>query len=94
MWVSSKTTTPVALMRTTWDYQQGLSIALKGGTAQSGHTHLDAGSFIFISKDTRWSTDLGPQDYNSLVRNLIVGKCLDTITWLIIHFLLTINIKM
>lgn len=66
MWVSSKTTTPVALMRTTWDYQQGLSIALKGGTAQSGHTHLDAGSFIFISKDTRWSTDLGPQDYNSL----------------------------
>ena len=27
---------------------------------------MDAGSFIFISKDTRWSTDLGPQDYNSL----------------------------
>ena len=49
MWVSSKTTTPVALMRTTWDYQQGLSIALKGGTAQSGHTHLDAGSVRILA---------------------------------------------
>lgn len=66
MWVSDKTTTPVALMRTDWNYKKGLSIAMKGGTAQSGHAHLDAGTFIFVDKNIRWAIDLGPQDYNSL----------------------------
>ena len=34
MWVASKATVPVALMRTSWNYKQGMSLAIKGGTAQ------------------------------------------------------------
>jgi hypothetical protein len=48
----SKTTTPVACMPLPGIINRDY-LALKGGTAQSGHTHLDAGSFNFISKDTR-----------------------------------------
>ena len=66
MWVASKATVPVALMRTSWNYKQGMSLAIKGGTAQAGHAHLDAGSFVFVNNNIRWAIDLGPQDYNSL----------------------------
>ena len=66
MWVSSKTTTPVALMRTSWEYNRGMCLAFKGGIAASGHTHLDVGSFVFIDNGVRWGIDLGPQDYHSL----------------------------
>ena len=65
-WVSAKGKQPVAIMRTNWEFNKGLSAAIKGGTAQTRHAHLDAGSFIITDRDIRWSMDFGPQDYHSL----------------------------
>lgn len=66
MWISSNTKVPVAMMRTCWNFNKGLSMAIKGGTAQTGHAHLDVGSFIIVDNNIRWAIDFGPQDYNSL----------------------------
>lgn len=66
MWCTKTATTPVALMRTSWEYGEGASLAVKGGTAQSGHCHLDAGSFVYVKDGIRWIMDLGPQKYDSL----------------------------
>ncbi|WP_300600758.1 heparinase II/III family protein [Niabella sp.] len=66
MWVSATSQQPVAIMRTDWQFKQGLSAAIKAGTAQAGHTHLDVGSFIITDHDVRWAMDFGPQDYNSI----------------------------
>lgn len=64
MWWTSGAVNPMGFIRTDWHYGQGLSIAIKGGSAQSGHCHLDAGSFIFTERRTRWAMDLGPQSYD------------------------------
>lgn len=69
MWVSKSSTVPIAMMRSNWDYFNGMSLAVKGGTAQSGHSHLDAGSFVFVNDGVRWAIDLGPQSYDSLDEN-------------------------
>lgn len=66
LWATKDATVPVALMRTDWNFGKGQSAAFKGGTAQSGHPHLDAGSFLYTDGETRWAIDLGPQNYNSL----------------------------
>ena len=66
MWVSAQSLQPVAVMRTDWKFKKGLSAAIKGGTAQAGHTHLDVGSFIITDHDIRWAMDFGPQEYNML----------------------------
>lgn len=66
MWVSDSSPVPIAMMRTDWNYFHGMSIAVKGGTAQSGHSHLDAGSFIFANDSIRWAIDIGPQSYDSI----------------------------
>ena len=66
MWVSAKSQQPVAVMRTNWEFKKGLSAAIKGGTAQAGHTHLDVGAFIITDHNIRWAMDFGPQEYNML----------------------------
>ena len=66
MWCTKTATTPVALMRTSWEFGESASLAVKGGTAQSGHCHLDAGSFVYVKDGIRWIMDLGPQKYDSL----------------------------
>ena len=66
MWVSAQSLQPVAVMRTDWKFKKGLSAAIKGGTAQAGHPHLDVGSFIITDHDIRWAMDFGPQEYNML----------------------------
>lgn len=66
IWATKNATIPVALMRNSWKFGHGQSVAFKGGTAQSGHPHLDAGSFVYTDGLTRWAIDLGPQNYNSL----------------------------
>ncbi len=53
---------PVALMRSDWT-SQGLFVGIKGGTAQNGHAHLDAGSFVLDAHGVRWAVDLGGQEY-------------------------------
>ncbi len=66
MWVAQNTTTPVALMRTSWTDKNAIYLAFKGGTAMAGHAHLDVGSFIMEADGERWAMDFGWQDYHSL----------------------------
>lgn len=65
MWTSACKTTPVALMRTSWD-KDAVFLAFKGGCAQNGHAHLDGGSFVLVANGQRWAMDFPRQDYNSL----------------------------
>jgi hypothetical protein len=65
MWVGSGKT-PVALMRTSWTDPNAIFVGTKGGSGNTGHAHLDAGSFVMEADGVRWAIDFGPQDYNSL----------------------------
>ncbi|WP_282784518.1 heparinase II/III domain-containing protein [Phaeodactylibacter xiamenensis] len=51
----------------------GLYLAAKGGSAKDNHANMDAGSFILEWKRTRFSIDLGNQDYYELERTIGVG---------------------
>ena len=58
---------PVVLVRTGWKDDPGDKyLAMKGGSAQLSHTHLDAGSFVYDAGTLRWAMDLGMVNYNSL----------------------------
>lgn len=59
-------TTPVYIYREGWDSTADDYLAIKGGLAQSSHSHQDQGSFFFESDGVAWATDLGMQEYNSL----------------------------
>lgn len=88
MWVSATSEQPVAIMRTNWNFNKGLSAAIKGGTAQTGHTHLDVGSFIITEQNIRWAMDFGPQDYDSIEKlgmNLW-GRKQDSDRWKIFRY--------
>lgn len=58
--------TPVALVRTNWNAGEGMYLGVKGGSANTNHAHMDAGSFVFDALGVRWATDLGMQEYYSL----------------------------
>jgi hypothetical protein len=57
---------PVSLMRTSWSDPNAIYVALKGGSPNVNHAHMDAGSFVMEANGIRWAMDFGPQDYNSL----------------------------
>jgi len=59
-------TTPVYIYREGWDSPADDYLGIKGGLAQSSHSHADQGSFFFESDGVAWATDLGMQEYNSL----------------------------
>ncbi|EAY07511.1 hypothetical protein TVAG_124840 [Trichomonas vaginalis G3] len=61
-----KGTTPVILVRTSWDGANGTSFGIKGGRAKDSHAHMDAGSFVFDALGVRWASDLGSSDYTTL----------------------------
>lgn len=60
---------PIALMRTSWNSPDALSIAFKGGTMTTSHSHMDVGSFLFDVGNTRWAMDYGADDYTKLEAN-------------------------
>ena len=68
MW-HGRGTTPVAVMRTSWEQPQALYVGLKGGTASSNHAHMDAGSFVMEADGVRWAMDFGREDYERLESN-------------------------
>ena len=45
---------------------QDTYLAVKGGSPQNSHAHMDGGSFIYEWGGVRWAVDLGSQDYHSL----------------------------
>ena len=56
--------TPVVLFRTLWDNSDDdRYLGIKGGQANSGHGHMDAGSFIYDALGLRWSEDVQREGY-------------------------------
>jgi hypothetical protein len=64
-WVGQGTS-PVALMRTSWDDTNAVFVGLKTGSPSVNHAHMDMGSFVIDAQGERWAMDFGMQDYNSL----------------------------
>ncbi|MEI8271063.1 MAG: heparinase II/III family protein [Paludibacter sp.] len=62
MWVT-QSRIPVAAMRSSWTNENAIYFGFKGGSALSGHAHMDAGSFFFEADGVRWGLDLGMQKY-------------------------------
>ncbi len=58
--------TPVALMRSGWDFNKDIFLGFKCGTPSASHAHMDVGSFILDMNGQRWAMDLGGQKYHSL----------------------------
>lgn len=57
---------PLFLYRSSFHKNTDSYLAVKGGTAKSNHSHMDAGSFIYEWEGVRWAMDLGNQSYYSL----------------------------
>jgi hypothetical protein len=51
-------------MRSSWQDDQGIFVALKAGDNRAAHAHLDLGTFVLDAQGQRWALDLGPDDYN------------------------------
>lgn len=58
--------TPVAIVRTNWQNNQGKYLGIKGGSASDGHAHMDQGSFVYDDEGLRWAMDFGMQSYITL----------------------------
>ncbi len=54
------------MLRTSWTDADAVYVAIKAGTPSASHAHMDIGSFVLDAEGTRWSLDLGAQDYNAL----------------------------
>lgn len=57
---------PIALFRTSWEDEQSLWLATKGGNNENNHNHMDAGTFVIYAGGVRWSNDLGSDNYYAL----------------------------
>lgn len=57
---------PMAVIRSAWNDPNASFIALKGGTPDNSHGHMDAGSFVLEANGVRWALDLGTEDYNKM----------------------------
>lgn len=53
----------VAIFRTDWS-KEAAWLAIKGGTPEGGHGHMDVGTFCYDAHGMRWIHDLGADDYN------------------------------
>ncbi len=90
---------PVCMMRTSWTDPNAIYLGFKDGSPSVNHGHMDIGSFIMESEGTRWATDFGMQDYESLESKgiQVFGRTQDAQRWSIFrinnraHNTLTIN---
>jgi len=90
---------PVCMMRTSWSDKNAIFLGFKAGSASVNHGHMDIGSFVMESDGTRWATDFGMQDYESLESKGIAlfGRTQDAQRWTVFrlnnmaHNTLTIN---
>lgn len=59
--------TPVVLIHDNWKMDNtDKFLGIKAGKGNTGHAHLDAGSFVYDADGVRWSADLGLQSYATL----------------------------
>lgn len=57
---------PVAVLRSAWNDPAATWFAIKGGTANYSHAHMDAGSFVFEAAGVRWAIDPFIDDYQDV----------------------------
>lgn len=57
---------PLAIMRTEWNDPSAGFLAIKGGTPNVSHGHMDVGSFVYEVNGIRWALDLGTENYNKM----------------------------
>jgi hypothetical protein len=83
MWVGQGAN-PVAMMRSDWS-DKAVYLGFKTGSPLVNHGHMDVGSFVMEADFTRWATDLGMQNYDSLESKgmSIFGKTQDAQRWTI-----------
>ncbi len=74
---------PVCMMRTSWSDRNALFVGFKVGSASVNHGHMDIGSFVMESDGTRWASDFGMQDYESLESKgiQVFGRTQDAQRW-------------
>jgi hypothetical protein len=57
---------PIGVMRSSWSDPNASFVAIKGGTPDNSHGHMDAGSFILEADGVRWAVDLGTESYDKM----------------------------
>jgi hypothetical protein len=62
-WWSEGGALPQAVIRSSWEDPQATFVAIKGGSANNGHGHMDIGSFVLEANGIRWGVDLGRDGY-------------------------------
>lgn len=67
---------PVVVARTGWEAQDQY-LAIKGGQANLGHAHMDAGSFCYEAHGYRWVTDFIQDEYAIVEKAVADLKCGD-----------------
>jgi hypothetical protein len=74
---------PVCMMRTSWSDNNAIFLGFKAGSASVNHGHMDIGSFVMEADGSRWATDFGMQDYESLESKGIqlFGRTQDAQRW-------------
>lgn len=56
----------MGVMRSAWNDPKATYVAIKGGTPNNSHAHMDAGSFILEADGVRWAIDLGTESYGNM----------------------------
>lgn len=57
---------PMAVMRSAWNDPMATFVAIKGGTPNHSHAHMDVGSFVLEADGVRWALDLGTESYDKM----------------------------
>ena len=57
---------PLGITRSSWTDPEASFIAIKGGTPNHSHGHMDVGSFILEVGGVRWALDCGTESYNKM----------------------------
>lgn len=89
----------VCIMRTSWTDPNAIFLGFKAGSPSVNHGHMDIGSFVMEADGSRWATDFGMQDYESLESKgiQVFGRTQDAQRWSIFrinnraHNTLTVN---
>ena len=74
---------PVCMMRTSWNDRTAIFLGMKLGSSSVNHGHMDIGSFVMEADGTRWASDFGMQDYESLESKgiQVFGRTQDAQRW-------------
>ncbi|WP_375444755.1 heparinase II/III family protein [uncultured Fibrella sp.] len=63
---TSRGVLPIAVMRSASNDPLGTFVAMKGGTPNHSHAHMDVGSFVLEADGVRWAIDLGTESYDKM----------------------------